>query len=56
MKKIISLILLFLTVVGIVGGIGYSLYQGAWVIAVGLVAAGYVAYPKCAELVRNLTE
>ena len=56
MKKIISLILLFLKIVGIAGGIGYSIYQGAWVIAVGLVAAGYVAYPKCAELVRNLTE
>ena len=56
MKKIISFILLFLTVVGIVGGIGYSIYQGAWVIAVGLVAAGYMAYPKCMELIKNMTE
>lgn len=56
MKKIVSLFLLFLTIVGIAGGIGYSIYQGAWVIAVGLVAAGYMAYPKCMELVKNMTE
>lgn len=56
MKKVFFLFLLFLTVVGIVGGIGYSIYQGAWVIAVGLVAAGYVAYPKFIELVKNMTE
>ena len=56
MKKVFSLFLLFLTIVGIAGGIGYSIYQGAWIIAVGLVAAGYMAYPKFVELVKNMTE
>ncbi len=56
MKKVFSLFLLFLAFVGIAGGIGYSIYYGAWVIAVGLVAAGYMAYPKFVELVKNMTE
>ena len=55
MKKILYLILLFLTVVGIIGGIGYSIYSGAWVISIGLVAAGYVAWPGVKDLYKKLT-
>ena len=56
MKKALYLILLFLTVVGILGGIGYSIYQGVWVIAVGLCVAGYVAWPGVVDLYKKLTE
>ena len=56
MKKVLSLILIFLSVVGILGGIGYSIYQGAWVIAVGLCAAGYVAWPGVVDLYKKLTK
>ena len=56
MTKIIALILLFLSFMGIVGGIGYTLYCGAWPVSVGLVAAGYVAWPRFRELFKTLTE
>jgi hypothetical protein len=56
MNKALSLILLFLTVVGIIGGIGYSIYNGAWVIAIGLCIAGYVAWPGVVGLFKKLTE
>ena len=56
MKKVLCFILLFLAVVGILGGIGYTIYSGAYVISVGLLAAGYVAYPGVKELYKMLTE
>ena len=56
MKKALYLILLFLTVVGILGGIGYSIYQGAWYIAIGLVVAGYVAWPGVKDLFKKLKD
>ena len=54
MKKILYFILLILTVIGIIGGIGYSIYNGAWVIAIGLVVTGYMAYPKVKDLIDKL--
>ena len=55
MKKVFYLILLFLALIGIVGGIGYTIYFGAYVVSVGLVAAGYLVYPKVVELIKSLT-
>ena len=55
-KSIIAFILMVLSLVGILGGIGYSIYCGAYVIAVGLVAAGYLAYPKFMECIKLITE
>ena len=46
MKKILNFLLLFLTLIGIIGGIGYGIYDGRWVIAVGIAVAGYMAWPK----------
>ena len=54
MKKILNFILLFLTLVGIIGGIGYSIYDGRWVIAVGIAVAGYMAWPKVKKMFEEL--
>ena len=54
MKKILNFILLFLTLIGIIGGIGYSIYNSAWVIAVGIAVAGYMAWPKVKKVFEEL--
>ena len=56
MNKILVFIILFLTVVGFIGGIGYSVYQSAWVIAAGQVIVGCMAWPKVKELFQKLVE
>ena len=54
MNKIIDFILLFLTLIGIIGGIGYSIYNSAWVIAVGIAIAGYMAWPMVKKVFEDL--
>lgn len=54
MNKIINFILLFLTVIGIIGGIGYGIYDGIWPIAVGVAVAGYMAWPKVKKVFEDL--
>lgn len=54
MKKIYYLIMLCLCVMGAIGGIGYSLYFGAYPIAIGVVALAYTAWPKFKEYIINL--
>lgn len=56
MNKIIDFILLFLTLIGIIGGIGYSIYDGRWVIAVGIAVAGYMAWPKVKKVFEEWVE
>jgi MFS superfamily sulfate permease-like transporter len=56
LKKVLSFVLLFLWVMGIVGGIGYSIYGGAWPIAVGVAVAAWLSWPKVVELFHNLTD
>ena len=56
MNKIINFILLFLTLIGIIGGIGYSIYNSAWVIAVGVAVAGYMAWPKVKKVFEELID
>lgn len=55
-KKVLSFVLLFLWAMGIVGGIGYSIYGGAWPIAVGVAVAAWLSWPKVTELFHNLTD
>lgn len=45
-KKFLSLILLALAVMGSIGGLGWSLYNGGYVIAVGVVGLTYLAWPE----------
>jgi len=56
MKKILYFVLLFLWAMGILGGIGYSIYGGAWPIAAGVVVAGVLSWPKVKSLYNKLNE
>lgn len=56
LKKVLSFVLLFLWAMGIVGGIGYSIYGGAWPIVVGVAVAAWLSWPKVTELFHNLTD
>ena len=37
-------------VAGILGGLGYTYYEGAYPISIGILVLGYLAYPKAKEL------
>lgn len=56
MDKVVYLLLLFLTIVGILGGIGYTIYNGAYVISVGLIATGYVAWNGIKDMYEKLSD
>lgn len=56
LKKVLSFVLLFVWAMGIVGGICYSIYGGAWPIAVGVAVAAWLSWPKVTELFHNLTD
>ena len=44
-KKIFYFIMLFLYVLGTVNGIGYSIYIGEWVTAIGVAVLAFMAWP-----------
>ncbi|MBR4313493.1 MAG: hypothetical protein IKP66_01130 [Lachnospiraceae bacterium] len=54
MKNIMTFVILAIALVGLVGGIGYTIYSGAYPIAVGVAALGYLAYPKAKEMFKGL--
>ena len=54
MKRVLYFLLLFLTLIGIIGGIGYGIYDGRWVIAVGIAIAGYMTWPKVKNVFEDL--
>ena len=56
MKKVYYFVMLCLCALGIIGGIGYSVFCGAWYVVVGVVALGYTAWPKVKECFNGLTE
>ena len=45
MKKYIYFFLLFLYLIGTINGIGYSIYIGEWVTAVGVAVLAVMAWP-----------
>lgn len=55
MTKILYFILLFLAVIGLLGGIGYTIYYGAYAVTMGIAVLDYLAYPKFRELFKSLT-
>ena len=55
MEKIGYFIMLCLWVLGVLGGIGWSLYSGGYVIAIGVAATGWMAWPKVQEYFAKLT-
>ena len=56
MKKVYYFVMLCLCAMGFIGGIGYSVYCGAWYVVVGMLALGYTAWPKVRELFYKLSE
>lgn len=56
MTKILYFILLFLAVIGLLGVISYTLYDGVWPISVGLLAAAHLAWPRFKGLFVELTQ
>ena len=54
MKKVLVFLALFLAVIGLLGGIGYTAYYGAYPIAIGIAVLGHLAYPKVKERFKNL--
>jgi hypothetical protein len=54
MNKVIIFFLLCLAFMGIIGGIGYTVYDKAYPIAVGIAVAGWMAWPKFKELFCKL--
>ena len=55
-KKFLSFILLALAVLGVLGGIGYTIWCGAYPIAVGIAVTGYLAWSNIVKHFKNLTE
>lgn len=56
MKKYFSFVMICLYILGVIGGLGWTLYSGGYVITVGVVAVAYMAWPKLVEYFRNLTD
>lgn len=56
MKKYFSFIMICLYILGVIGGLGWTLYSGGYVIAVGVVAVAYMAWSKLVEYFRDLTD
>ena len=56
MKKYFSFVMICLYILGVIGGLGWTLYSGGYVIAVGVVAVAYMAWPKLVEYFHDLTD
>ena len=56
MKKILYFLALFLYGLGTIGGIGYALYSGAWVIAIAVAVLAAMAWPTAKKLYHLLAE
>jgi len=54
MKKIFYFIMVCLYALGVIGGIGYTCVNQAWVIAVGVLAVGVMAFPQVKKYVSLL--
>jgi hypothetical protein len=56
MKKIVYFLMMCLYALGVIVGVGYCLHSGAYLIAVGVAAVGWMAWPKVVEYFHKLTE
>ena len=54
-KYFVALLWLIVYAVGLVGGVGYAAYSGAWVIAICVVLLGVMAFPKAKEAFKMLS-
>lgn len=56
MNKIMYFLILVLATVGILGGIGYTIYDKVYVISAGLVVAAIMAWPGIKDLYKKLSD
>lgn len=56
MNKIMYFLILVLAAVGIIGGIGYTIYDKVYVISTGLVVAAIMAWPKFYDYYKKLLD
>jgi hypothetical protein len=56
MKKAISFIKIVGYVLGAIGGVGWSLYNGSYAVAAGCVILAWLAWPELKKSIDNLTE
>lgn len=54
MKKIFYFIMVCLYALGVIGGLGYTCVNHAWVIAAGVLAVGIMAFPRVKQYVTLL--
>lgn len=55
MKKIGYFAMICLYVMGVIGGVGYATYCGAYPCAAGVVAVAWMAWPRVKEYFIKLT-
>lgn len=55
MKKYFYLVMLFLYVIGTINGIGYSIYIGEYVTAIGVAVLAFMAWPTAVNYFKYLT-
>ena len=53
-KGFLYLLVLLLYAMGVIGGIGYAIYNGAYPIAVGVAVTGWLAFPKVKEIFKTI--
>jgi hypothetical protein len=56
MRKIIYFVLMCLYILGAIGGVGYALYNHAYLIAIGVVVVAAMALPQVVKYYQMLTE
>lgn len=56
MRKIIYFVLMCLYILGAIGGVGYALYNHAYLISIGVVVVAAMALPQVVKFYKLLTE
>lgn len=53
-KGFLYVVVLLLYAMGVIGGIGYAIYNGAYPIAVGVAVTGWLAFPKVKKIFKTI--
>ena len=53
-KKLFYFVALFLYLIGTINGIGYSIYSGEWVTAIGVAVLSVMAFPTAKKMFNYL--
>lgn len=55
MKEAFYFFMICLFFLGVIGGVGCSIYSGSWPVVIGVVAVGFMAWPKLVEYFKKMT-